>query len=102
MCPVMSDCDANKGTNNLTDKESISLQPAAVNTSRSAYHTSVSVPNALHILSSLNSSIGHRRQDFEETSRSNTISSTLYNNSYENMNNAESYGERERVSFVKT
>ena len=59
ICSVMKDCNASKGIHNVTDEEPSSQQFAAVNTNRIAYHTSSSVPNALHNLNSLKSSIGY-------------------------------------------
>ena len=99
ICSVMKDCNTSKGIHNVTDEEPPSQQFAAVNMNRIAYHTSSSVSNALHNLNSLKSSIGYYyRQDSREPSRSNTISSTPFSTSYQNMYDAESYGERKRVS----
>ena len=96
----MNNCNANRRINNFTEenKQSSSTHFAAVNTNRIAYHTSFSVPDALHNLSSLKSSNSLSWQDSEEPSWSNTMSSTPYSISYENV---DSFGERSRVSIER-
>ena len=96
----MNDCNANRETNNLSENELLSSQhSAAAEMNRVAYHTSFSVPNALHNLSSLQTTNGYSLRESEALSGSNTLSSTPHSSSHENMYDVESHGEQSRVSI---